>query len=267
MGTGVHKVFREYKEPFTMVPNDAVRNPDITPNAFRLLAYLMSHQDGYALTYQQIERQTTLKRYAINAAIGLLTNLGYLEVRRTKKANGQWGAKDWFLKDPATADESTVEPSHVEPFHSGTTSGHKKNTSKEKHSIEKNTNKEFMFKEFWNLYPKKQGRGAAQKALEKALNREKWEIILDGVQRFANDPNLPEKQFIPLASTWLNQDRWTDEPYAAPTVKLANWQKAALLAEKYRQEAGVKEIEYENKTVARELEAEVSTWLKGVDDE
>ena len=139
MTAGIHKIYREDNQPFTMVPNELVRDPEVTPNAFRLLAYLMSHQDGYEITYAQIERQTTLKRWAINAAIELLTDKGYLEVRRTKKSNGQWGPKDWIIKDPATVGHSTVEPSHVGPTHSGTVNGHKKNTNKEKQLVKKKT--------------------------------------------------------------------------------------------------------------------------------
>jgi hypothetical protein len=31
-------------------------------------------------------------------------------------------------------------------------------------------------------------------------------------RRYAADPNLPDKQFIPLPATWLNGDRWDDDP-------------------------------------------------------
>jgi hypothetical protein len=47
----------------------------------------------------------------------------------------------------------------------------------------------------------------------KAVKAHGAEIILEGVQRFATDPNLPAPQFIPRAATWLNQERWNDSPY------------------------------------------------------
>jgi hypothetical protein len=33
-----------------------------------------------------------------------------------------------------------------------------------------------------------------------------------GVRRYADDANLPEKQFIPYPSKWLREGRWDDEP-------------------------------------------------------
>jgi predicted transcriptional regulator len=88
--SGVYKIYRHDSQPFAQVPNSAIRDPEISPNAFRLLAYLMSHKEGYELTYGQIERQTTLGRYAINEAIKVLTEKGWLRTERTKKDNGQF---------------------------------------------------------------------------------------------------------------------------------------------------------------------------------
>ena len=70
-----------------------------------------------------------------------------------------------------------------------------------------------LFDQFWNLYPRKLGTGEARQAFTKAVKAHGSEIILEGVQRFATDPNLPAPQFIPRAATWLNQERWNDSPY------------------------------------------------------
>jgi len=73
---------------------------------------------------------------------------------------------------------------------------------------------DICFKDFWSWYPRKTGKGAARKAYAKAVKTTKWGIINVAVQNLANDPNLPEAQFIPHPSTWLNEGRWDDEPYA-----------------------------------------------------
>jgi hypothetical protein len=72
-----------------------------------------------------------------------------------------------------------------------------------------------LFDQFWSLYPRKLGTGEARQAFAKAVKVHGAQVILDGVQRFAADPNLPEAQFIPRAATWLNQERWNDAPYEA----------------------------------------------------
>jgi predicted transcriptional regulator len=104
--SGVYKIYRHDSQPFAQVPNSAIRDPEISPNAFRLLAYLMSHKEGYELTYGQIERQTTLGRYAINEAIKVLTDKGWLRTERTKKDNGQFGPTSFHILDPEAVDST-----------------------------------------------------------------------------------------------------------------------------------------------------------------
>ncbi len=80
-------------------------------------------------------------------------------------------------------------------------------------NIDNRTHDEDLFDVFWHIYPRKLGTGEARQAFGKAVRAHGSEIILEGVQRFANDPNLPASQFIPRAATWLNQERWNDAPY------------------------------------------------------
>jgi hypothetical protein len=72
------------------------------------------------------------------------------------------------------------------------------------------------FNDFWEIYPRKMGKGEAKAAFVKAVSRFGHEVILDGVRALAADPNLPAPQFVPRAATWLNQERWDDEPYPVP---------------------------------------------------
>lgn len=36
-----------------------------------------------------------------------------------------------------------------------------------------------------------------------------------GLERLRNDPNRPAPEFVPRPMTWLNQERWNDDPYPA----------------------------------------------------
>lgn len=73
----------------------------------------------------------------------------------------------------------------------------------------------FGFDEFWALYPRRTGRAAARRAWDKAIRSTPEAVVLEGAKRFAEDPNLPEKSFIPHPATWLNGGRWSDEPLPA----------------------------------------------------
>ena len=68
------------------------------------------------------------------------------------------------------------------------------------------------FDEFWDNYPRKVGKDKARTAYASACKRADEETVIAGVIKFANDPNLPEKQFIPHPTTWLNRGGWDDEP-------------------------------------------------------
>lgn len=70
----------------------------------------------------------------------------------------------------------------------------------------------FLWEDFWEAYPRKVGKQSALKAWRKAAKTTTPANLLAGAIRFAKDPNLPEKQFIPHPATWLNAGRWDDEP-------------------------------------------------------
>lgn len=209
----IQKIIRADNQPFAIIPNSAIRNPNITTGAFRLLAYLMSHKDGYELTYDQIERQTTLGRWAINQAAENLTTLGYLEVHRPKGNDGRFGAKHWVIMDPDAEQESTVGNSTMESPHMEQSTDNKEN-----YLLKKTTNKDIssneqLFNKFWGIYPRKVAKAAAKKAFDKAMELVDEETLFTAVTALANDPNLPETTFIKHPATWLNTEGWEDEPY------------------------------------------------------
>jgi hypothetical protein len=69
------------------------------------------------------------------------------------------------------------------------------------------------FTAFWDIYPRRNGKGAACAAFIKAKKRATVTEIIDGATRLRDDPNLPtDRSLIPMPSTWLNQDRWEDDP-------------------------------------------------------
>ena len=88
-----------------------------------------------------------------------------------------------------------------------------------------------FFAEFWKLYPRRIGKGAAEKAWEKAVKEVPADVILAEVQRY-HWPSDP--QFIPHPATWLSQKRWLDE---APARKMTLSEKIAMEAIEIEQSA------------------------------
>ena len=75
------------------------------------------------------------------------------------------------------------------------------------------------FDRFWNAYPRKVGKPAAQKAWRKAIKGPKRpgsagpiHEIYAGLERWKASDQWQDEKFIPYPATFLNQRRWEDEP-------------------------------------------------------
>lgn len=66
------------------------------------------------------------------------------------------------------------------------------------------------FDRWWTEYPHKVGRGAALSSFKKARGRASFEELIDGVRRYIST-KPPDINYCNPA-TWLNQERWKDEP-------------------------------------------------------
>lgn len=66
------------------------------------------------------------------------------------------------------------------------------------------------FDDFWAGYPRKIAKKAARKAWDSAIADTDPDVIVAALT--ANPPSAKEVRHIPYASTWLNGERWNDEP-------------------------------------------------------
>lgn len=68
------------------------------------------------------------------------------------------------------------------------------------------------FETWWTAYPKKVAKGTAVKAWKGAISKTSIGVLLDSVKAYAIKVANTEQQYILHAATWLNQERWNDEP-------------------------------------------------------
>jgi len=203
---------------FTMIPNALIRDQELPANAKLLLIYLISHKVGYQILDSQMIRESGLGREALRTARAKLEELGFIDLERIKRSDNSLGAYRYEIKDARGWFSPDGFPSDGFPPDGYSPDGNRphnrklipKKTTSKKTRIE-NTNDSF-FDDFWNIYPRKQGKGKAREAFVSAVKKFGLEPIMDGVHRFANDPNLPDPKFVPLPTTWLNQERWDDGP-------------------------------------------------------
>ncbi len=87
-----------------------------------------------------------------------------------------------------------------------------KNSSSENGEITKS-----LFDQFWNMYPKKVSKGGTLTAWNKICNkppeeRPTWKDIRHAIRNQKKSEQWQDIKFIPHPSTWLNQNRWLDDP-------------------------------------------------------
>jgi hypothetical protein len=205
----------QFEENFVQIPNRWLRDNRLSLKSLGLLAQLTTHSVGWKVTIKTLAIANNCGQEQIRTAIYELEEHGYLE-RRQQRSAGRFSEAIWITKDPSPITDSPitenpipVNPIPENPIH--------KNTNN-KNTIDKNTISKY-FDRFWDLYPRKIGITNAERAFYKALTASPdgldalAEQIIAGAERTALDPNLPDKQFVPHPSTWLNRKGWLDEAY------------------------------------------------------
>lgn len=118
MTSGVYRPKLTMDSNFTTVPNSWIRSTGLAPTANFLLVYFLSHEIGYHLTFEQIEREVNIGRHALRSALKDLQDHGWLVLDRPQQANGQLGSYRYVIQEArgafSTLEDSTVDNSTVE---------------------------------------------------------------------------------------------------------------------------------------------------------
>lgn len=83
------------------------------------------------------------------------------------------------------------------------------------------------FEQFWQAYPKKVGKGDAERKFAQ-VGKGKLPLILAALEWQTKTPGWAKDggKFIPHPSTWLHQHRWEDEPFNPPNSNDESFQRA-----------------------------------------
>lgn len=68
------------------------------------------------------------------------------------------------------------------------------------------------FDEFWQAFPRRKAKGAAQKAFDKAAKTTSPATIIAGARRYAAEEQGKDPKYTKYPATWLNGQCWLDEP-------------------------------------------------------
>lgn len=201
----IRRGYHSWDGQFTQISNAWLRDSRLSFKARGLLAYIESHSPEWTISAQWLAANNPEGKEAIRSALAELELLGYLK-REQENEGGRFGEVTFTTQEPVDDLPLAENPLAENPP--------LKNTI-DKKTIDKNIEREqqAQFDEFWAIYPKKADKTQARRQFKRALNRVRFEDILAGVIKFANDPNLPEeKRFIKNPATWLNADGWEEGP-------------------------------------------------------
>ena len=200
-----------FDDHFTQIPNDWLRDKNLSLAAIGLLAQLMSHSPGWTITQERLAKANKIGRDGMRTVLNELLEAGYLvrSEKRERNDRGQLAGYIYTTSEPTQGAPTLAEPTQAEPTH-------KKNSSLEENQLENktretNAHSRELFKEFWKEYPRKLDKGKAERAFRSALTRASFEDILAGVIQYANDPNR-NADFTKYPATWLNADSWENGP-------------------------------------------------------
>lgn len=226
----IRRGFVQATDHFTIIPNAWVRDPNLSRRARGLLAELLSHREGWDVSIESLWKVGTEGREAVRRAVKELEDAGYLHRQQAGGRGELFGTSDYVLLDPhdETAGQSDAQfpgdgnPVNGKPGH-GKARTKKTNLPMEGEDQSQKTievsagpTAADAFSEFWSVYPKKVAKADARKAFAAAMKRADVDDIITGARRLRDDPNLPEKQYIPHPGKWLRGDQWEDEPLPAP---------------------------------------------------
>jgi len=219
---------------FTILPNHWLRDSRLSLKAIGLLAQVLSHSEGWSMSINSLAKANNVGKDAIRTAIVELEKAGYLHRQQPRNdVTNRFEESVWVTGEPLAEKPLAEKPSPGNPSSENPTP---KKNNKQEEQFEEEKLEEYSFpqNEFeegrkptekhwdeflaWYVhYPNKTGKQAAFKAYVKALKKVSRQELLDGVIRFASDPNLPFlKSKIKHPATWLNAGCWDDEPLAAP---------------------------------------------------
>lgn len=94
---------------FTTIPNDAIRDPNLSLQAKGLLTLMLSYPDDWRFTTAHLERQSTNGREATRTALRQLIAAGYARWHATQAADGSMTGRELIVTDhPAFLDATTT---------------------------------------------------------------------------------------------------------------------------------------------------------------
>lgn len=118
---------------------------------------------------------------------------------RFPRPDGTFDYKESEIRDSVASPRESVAPVTGEQGNRGTVSSASATAERE-------------FAEWYASYPRKRAKGAALKAFKAARKKASLQELMDAVEAQREALTAKGQDFVPYPATWLNGERWADEP-------------------------------------------------------
>ena len=223
---------------FAAVPKRAVKDHRLGNAAFRVLAAIASYadQDGQCFpSLRRIGEDLGCGRSAVHKQVKILISQGYVARQRTRRPNGSDSSNHYQILYPVAEMDSKKRQPHVDrcspqvngvftPEVNGvfTPEVNPSNTPSTTPSNNilpmplpkgKSPSLANLFQLFWLVYPRKVGKGDAEKAFMAAIKENPSDAIIAGTRRYGDQVRRDDTpmKFVKYPAGWLRAKRWLDE--------------------------------------------------------
>lgn len=190
---------------FTVIRNELGLDSRLSYRARGVLIAILVRPDNWKTSAQALSRQGVEGRDAIRSALRELENAGYLVRQNVRNSDGT------FRFEAVIYDSPQVRPKPGNPASENQASEIQASDSQAPLQRQIQRTDTSRFDEFWTIYPRKVGKGAARKSWDKAIRKAEPEEIIGGARAYSLQRSGQDQAFTAHPATWLNAERWADE--------------------------------------------------------
>lgn len=212
---------------FTIIPNKVAQTLNYNLQALGLYIYLFSLPSDWEFYKSHLRKVCNLGVNKLNKLLRILESHNLVQIAQMRNDKGKFAHFEMLINDGELFKINDLTE-HAQPYHGfchaaetvTPLSAPIKNKNTKTISFKDNKDditcasvdaREQSFIEFWDKYPKKKDKKRARKIWEKISPENIALILVDIELRKAKDPQWGNMQYIPHPSTYLNDERWTDD--------------------------------------------------------
>lgn len=230
-----------------IVPNWRCEDQSLDAYEFRIACWLASHAGEYRtdwVTRNEVARRTGVSQGKVSSALRVLETAGIISIEDVPTAKWRGGHRfiitfdfdEWRTGRVVTGSAegsgrevtaSTAKPGrevtalieeHKEREEEQVSNSLSVVTEAPGQALVKCDDSVSLFDRFYAAYPRKVGKPAARRAFAAAVRKAGVDDISVGFKRWKAfwADNAIAGEFVPHPATWLNQERWNDDPGPPP---------------------------------------------------